>query len=72
MGCNPLPSSIKKSKIGRPTKDTEPVTVRLPREMIDGLDEWRRQQPKIPTRPDAIREAVSDWLIALGLLKPPQ
>lgn len=50
--------------------DTEAVNVRLPREMIDGIDNWRREQPNIPTRPEAIREAVSDWLVALGLMKP--
>lgn len=51
--------------------DTEAVNVRLPRASLEAIDEWRRKQPTIPSRPEAIREAVADWLVALGLLKPP-
>lgn len=52
----------KKPKKGRPQVDTEPVNLRLPREIIDGLEVYRREQEAIPTRPEAIRQILSDWL----------
>jgi hypothetical protein len=54
--------NTKKSKIGRPTVDSEAVTVRLERSSLTRLDDWRRNQPDLPTRPEAIRR-----LIELGL-----
>jgi len=38
--------------------------------MLKALDDWRREQPNIPSRPEAIREAVKDWLTGMGLMKP--
>lgn len=32
--------------------------VRMTSAERDALDNWRRRQPQIPTRPDAIREAI--------------
>jgi hypothetical protein len=55
-------SSAKKSKRGRPSLDTEAVNVRLERSRLTLLDEWRRQQTDLPSRPEAIRR-----LIELGL-----
>lgn len=43
---------------GRPKKDTEPVTLRLPRRMIDALDDLRRVEPDLPTRPEMIRRLL--------------
>jgi hypothetical protein len=54
--------NVKKSKMGRPPSDTEPVTVRVERVTLKALDDWRRQQADLPTRPEAIRR-----LIELGL-----
>lgn len=51
-----------KKGVGRPKSDTEGVMVRLPREMIRQLDEVRREQEDIPTRPEMIRRILSDWL----------
>jgi hypothetical protein len=48
----------KKSKMGRPPVDTEAVTVRMHRSVIDQLDTWRATQRPIPTRPEAIRYFV--------------
>jgi hypothetical protein len=48
--------------MGRPTVDSEPVTVRVERQRLAVLDEWRRAQPDLPSRPEAIRR-----LIELGL-----
>lgn len=53
-------------QMGRPTVDSEAVTVRLLREMITQIDNWRREQPDIPTRPEAMRR-----LVLLGLSSDP-
>jgi hypothetical protein len=55
-------NSAKKSKRGRPPVDTEAVNVRLPRETLQNLDDWRRRQDDLPTRPEAIRRIVDDGL----------
>lgn len=51
------------AKKGRPEVDTEPVSVRLPREMLDALDEYRRVLPDIPSRPESIRRVLGGWII---------
>jgi hypothetical protein len=55
-------SSAKKSARGRPSVDSEAVNVRIERPQLSKLDDWRRSQPDLPTRPEAIRR-----LIELGL-----
>lgn len=45
-------------KIGRPRSDTEAITLRLPRELIEQLDDLRRDQKDIPTRPEMIRRLL--------------
>ena len=50
------------NKIGRPKVDTEAVMVRMPREMLDQLDDIRRNQKDIPTRPEMIRRIFQEWL----------
>jgi hypothetical protein len=54
--------SAKKPTKGRPSVDSEAVNVRMERPQISQLDDWRRRQPDLPTRPEAIRR-----LIELGL-----
>jgi len=54
-------NSAKKPK-GRPSVDSEAVNVRIERSMLDALDEWRRAQSDIPTRPEAIRRLVEKSL----------
>lgn len=51
-----------KSKIGRPRSDTEPVNLRLPRDLIAALDDRRRLEADLPTRPEMIRRALAEWL----------
>ena len=46
------------------TKMTELVGVRFTSEAIREIEEWRRQQPVIPSRTDAIRELVRKGLAA--------
>jgi hypothetical protein len=57
--------NVKKSKTGRPSVDSEAVTVRLERHRIVALDEWRRQQDDLPTRPEAIRRLLEVSLNSL-------
>lgn len=57
------------AKIGRPTSDTDPVTVRLPREVIAALDLSRKDEPDLPTRPEGIRRLLVEALKAKGYLK---
>jgi metal-responsive CopG/Arc/MetJ family transcriptional regulator len=45
-----------------PKKDTEALTLRLPREVIRQLDEVRRDEHDIPTRSEMIRRILTDWL----------
>lgn len=49
-------------KMGRPKLDTEAVTLRLPREMIEALDERRRLEADLPTRPEMIRRLLAETL----------
>jgi hypothetical protein len=45
-----------------------PVQVRMDDELLSALEEWRRTQPKIPSRPAAIRRlvarALADHMVA--------
>lgn len=49
------------SRMGRPRVDTEAVNLRLPREMIDAIDNVRRLESDLPTRPEMIRRALIQW-----------
>ena len=49
-----------------PKKDTEALTVRLPRDMIAQIDDVRRGEEDIPTRPEMIRRILQDWLETKG------
>ena len=45
-----------------PKKDTEALTLRLPRELIEAIDDRRRIASDLPTRPEMIRRALMQWL----------
>ena len=45
-----------------PKKDTEALTLRLPRELIEAIDDRRRIEPDLPTRPEMIRRALAQRL----------
>lgn len=53
---------------GRPAVDTEGVTVRFDRAMLQAIDEVRRQADDLPSRPEVVRRAVADWLERNGRL----
>lgn len=50
------------AKMGRPKVDTEPVNVRMDRELLQALDDYRRSQDDLPTRPEVVRRALQEWL----------
>lgn len=45
-----------------PKKDTEAVNLRLPRDVIAAIDDRRRWEDDLPTRPEMIRRALLQWL----------
>jgi len=45
-----------------PKKDTEATTLRLPRAMIRALDDLRRQEADIPSRPEMVRRILAKHL----------
>lgn len=49
--------------------DTQAVNVRLHVEVIAQIDAFRKEQPDLPTRPEAIRRLLTDKLIGLGMLE---
>lgn len=51
-----------KKRPGRPVTDTEPVMVRMTPGMIKALDEQRRAEEDLPSRPELIRRIVAEWL----------
>ncbi|NBN62061.1 ribbon-helix-helix domain-containing protein [Pannonibacter tanglangensis] len=55
------------NKGGRPRVDTEAVTLRLPRNVLEALERVRGAQQHA-TRPEAIRAILRDWLSAHGYL----
>ena len=55
---------MKSAKKSRPPKTGEPVLVRLQDEPLQSVDEWRRKQPDLPSRAEAIRRLVEQALSA--------
>ena len=53
-----------RKKVGRPPSDTEAINLRLPREVIEELDELRRKEVDVPTRPEMIRRIIQEFLKA--------
>lgn len=50
------------SKMGRPSVETEALTIRLPKAMIEKIDRLRGQEPNPPTRQMFIRRHLAEWL----------
>jgi hypothetical protein len=49
----------------RPKTDadlTELLQLRVSKEFLANLDEFRRQQPNLPTRQQAVRQIVEQWV----------
>lgn len=47
---------------GRPQVDTHPVMVRLPAATLQAIDDARRVEDDVPTRPEMIRRMIEEWL----------
>lgn len=60
-------------KRGRPAtgKGTQ-IQVRLHGPELSALDAWREKQDPVPTRPEAMRYALRDWLTYIGILPIPR
>ena len=52
------------AKMGRPKLDTEPVTIRMDRQMLKAIDDYRRVQEDLPSRPEVVRRVMTEWLAA--------
>ncbi|OIQ23720.1 MAG: hypothetical protein BM562_18515 [Alphaproteobacteria bacterium MedPE-SWcel] len=50
------------AKMGRPKLDTEPVTIRMDRQMLKAIDDYRRIQEDLPSRPEVVRRVMTEWL----------
>jgi metal-responsive CopG/Arc/MetJ family transcriptional regulator len=48
-------------KLGRPPKDTEANNVRLSRDLIDKLDDLRKTERDLPSRPEMIRRIMERY-----------
>lgn len=46
----------------RPKQTGEMVSTRLQPEFLKRLDDWRRQQPDLPSRPEALRRLAEKGL----------
>jgi hypothetical protein len=57
------------NKGGRPRTDATPVTLRVYPASLAALDNFRREETDVPTRPEAVRRLVDDALRARGFLK---
>lgn len=47
-----------KAKKSRPTTTGTPVMMRLQAELLEFVDDFRRKQPDLPNRPEAIRRIL--------------
>lgn len=53
--------------MGRPKLDTQPITVRLSGEFVQKIDDIRKTQPDLPTRPEMMRRMMEEWVSLKGL-----
>jgi len=51
-----------KRPMGRPTIDSEAINLRLPRVMIQAIDDRRKLEVDLPTRPEMIRRLLNEVL----------
>jgi len=63
--------AVERKKKGRPAGSSfaDPMPMRLTTDQVAAIDEWRRGQDDPPTRTEAIRYILADWLTGQGLLR---
>ncbi|MFT6424658.1 MAG: metal-responsive CopG/Arc/MetJ family transcriptional regulator [Yoonia sp.] len=49
-------------KTGRPKKDTEQLSLRLERTVIERIDDLRKTEKDLPSRPEMIRRIIDQHL----------
>lgn len=47
------------AKLGRPKKDTKPMSLRMEAEFFDRIDDLRRQEPDLPSPPEMVRRILA-------------
>jgi metal-responsive CopG/Arc/MetJ family transcriptional regulator len=50
------------AKKGRPPVDSIGVMVRIRDDLIEKIDNHRREEADLPSRPEMIRRIISDWI----------
>jgi hypothetical protein len=55
-------SEAANSRKKRPGQTGEMVSTRLQPELLTRLDDWRREQPDLPSRPEALRRLAEKGL----------
>ncbi|SFO38441.1 Ribbon-helix-helix protein, copG family [Roseovarius lutimaris] len=50
------------TKMGRPKVDTQAVMLRLHSDLVKQIDDLRREEEDLPTRPEMIRRIIDDWM----------
>lgn len=63
MNLSTLKNNTKREK-GRPRTEAVPLTVRIYPKTIKNLDAFIATQSDKPSRPEAIRRILDDWLTA--------
>ena len=54
--------TVQMKKMGRPKSDTHAVLLRISEAMLQEIDDLRRIEADVPTRPEMIRRILADWL----------
>ncbi|WP_182179523.1 ribbon-helix-helix domain-containing protein [Methylobacterium radiotolerans] len=67
-------SETEKNKGGRPRVDALPITLRLPPDLLAGVDGYIAHEQnevggKPLSRPEAVRHALKDWLTGHGYMR---
>jgi metal-responsive CopG/Arc/MetJ family transcriptional regulator len=52
--------------MARPKADTEAMNLRLPRDILDALDDMRREEKDVPNRQEMIRRILVKAIEARG------
>lgn len=50
------------AKTGRPKKDTEQICVRYDVDVVSAIDELRKKEDDLPSRPEMLRRIVDRYL----------
>lgn len=63
-------STVEQKRRGRPPGSAfaDPMPMRLTVEQLAAVDAWRRAQADPPSRSEALRHIVGDWLARQGYL----